>query len=112
MSAKKKRSRIRQTRTEFQKVFDPYPGMIVPFSWSDRLPEVLHISIALNEFDYQTVKKDFAEIANYVNKNYDLERKFYFNLTHTVKLIKEDKKLLDVIFKTSFKKGFEQILGF
>ncbi|MBU2976485.1 DUF5677 domain-containing protein [Zobellia sp. B3R18] len=112
MSAKKKRSRIRQTRTEFQKAFDPYPGMIVPFSWSERLPEFLHISIALNEFDYETVKKDFAEIADYVNDKFDLERKFHFNLTHTVKLIKENNELLDIIFKTSFKKGFEQILGF
>tara|TARA_R110000744_G_scaffold7034_3_gene24166 strand:- start:1376 stop:2884 length:1509 start_codon:yes stop_codon:yes gene_type:complete len=112
MSAKKKRSRIRQTRTEFQKVFDNYPGMIVPFSWSDRLPEVLHISIALTDFDYETVKKDFAVISDYVNSNFDLERKFHFNLTHTVKLIKENNELLDIIFQTSFKKAFEQILGF
>ncbi len=99
-------------RTEFQKAFDPYPGMIVPFSWSDRLPEVLHISIALNEFDYETVKKDFTKIGDFVNGNFDLDRKFHFNLTHTVKLIKENKELLDIIFQTSFKRGFEQILGF
>lgn len=112
MSAKKKPSRIRQTRTEFQKAFDPYPGMIVPFSWSDRLPELLHLSIALNDFDFETVRKDFAKIADFVNENFDLERKFHFNLTHTIKLIKENNALLDIIFKTSFKKGFEQILGF
>ena len=44
MSAKKKTSRIKQTRTEFQKAFDPYPGMITAFYRAERILELLHIS--------------------------------------------------------------------
>jgi hypothetical protein len=49
MKSKKRNGRIRQTRTNFQKVFDPHPCMVQSFSWSDRLPEFVHISIALIE---------------------------------------------------------------
>ena len=61
MAKKKTKGRIRQTRTEWQKVFDPHPGMVQTFSWSDRIPEFIHISIALIDNDYQTVKNDFYE---------------------------------------------------
>lgn len=112
MAAKKKKGRVRQTRTEWQKVFDPYPGMVQPFSWSDRLSEVLHISIAFIDNDFDTVKKDFHRIANFVNEKHKLNRKFHFNLSHTIKLIQQDKSILAEIFQTSFKKAFEQILPF
>lgn len=113
MEKKKKKSRrIRQTRTEWQKVFDQHPGMVQPFSWSDRLPELLHISITLIDHDYQTVKTDFHKIADFVNAKHKSKRKFHFNLSHTIKLLKEDKTILDEIFKTSFKSAFEQLLPF
>ena len=83
-----------------------------PFSWSDRLPEILHISIALIDNDYQTVKKDFYRIADFINNKVKSKRKFHFNLSHTIKLIKQDRTILDEIFKTSFKSSFEQILPF
>lgn len=110
--SKKEKGRVRQTRTEWQKVFDPHPGMIQPFGWSDRLPEVLHISIALIDHDYQTVKSDFHRIADFVNAKIKSNRKFHFNLSHTIKLIQQDKTILDEIFKTSFKAAFENILPF
>lgn len=109
---KKRKSRIRQTRTEWQKTFDPYPDRIQTFSWSDRLPEVLHISIALIDHDYQIVKTDFNNIANLVNEKHEFNRRFHFNLSHTIKLIKQDKTILDAILKTSFKDAFEQIILF
>ncbi len=112
MSAKKRKGRVRQTRTEFQKAFDPYPGMIQPFSWSDRLPEVLHISMALTDFDFDIVKADFKIIADFVNDRVKCNRRFHFNLSHTVELIKKDSTILDEIFKTCFKSAFEQILAF
>lgn len=108
----KKKSRIRQTRTSFQKVFDNYPDMIRPFSWSDRLPEFLHISIALIDNDYEVVKEDFHKIADLVNGKFHYDRKFHFNLSHTLKLIVEDNSILDEILKTSFKTAFQQIILF
>src|SRR5450759_2011321 len=111
-NSKKRKGRIRQTRTEWQKTFDPHPGMVQTFSWSDRMPEFLHISIALIDSDYQSVKDDFQRIADMVNGKFSLKRRFHFNLSHTVKLIKRDKSILDEILKTSFKAAFEQILPF
>lgn len=67
MSSKKKRSRIRQTRTDFQKVFDKYPNMIQPFSWTSRIPEFIHISMTLVDFEYSIVKADFFKISDFVN---------------------------------------------
>ena len=109
---KKRKGRVRQTRTSWQKAFDAYPGMIQPFSWSDRMPEVLHISIALIDHDYQTVKNDFYLICEFVNKRLGKPRFFHFNLSHTIKIIKKDKSILDEIFKTCFKDAFENILAF
>lgn len=109
---KKKRVRVKQTRTEWQKVFDQHPGMMQPFSWSDRLSEFLHISIVLIDYDYQTVKTDFYRIADFINSKHKSKRKFHFNLSHTIKLIKQDKTIIDEIFKTCFKSAFEQILPF
>src|SRR5688572_11602329 len=100
---KKKKGRVRQTRTSWQKTFDAYPGMILPFSWTDRAPEILHISIALIDHDYQTVKSDFQIICDFVNNKLKKRRFFHFNLSHTIKLIKKDKTYLDEIFKTCFK---------
>lgn len=112
MKAKKRKGRVRQTRTDWQKTFDPHPGMLQPFSWSDRLPEVLHISMALIDHDYQTVKTDFYRIADLINEKKKLSRKFHFNLSHTVRLIKQDPTILAEIFNSSFKASFEQILSF
>jgi hypothetical protein len=112
MGKKKKRGRIKQTRTDFQKVFDRHPGMIQDFSWHDRLPELIHISAALSEYDYQTVKTDFYIISDYVNSKHKSNRQFHFNLSHTIRLIKEDKTVLECIFKTCFRSAFEQILAF
>lgn len=107
-----RKGRIRQTRTEWQKVFDQHPGMIQPFSWSDRLPEFTHLSIALIDHDYQTVKKDFYEICDFINAKIKLNRKFHFNLTHTIRLIKDDTTILEKIFTTVFKEAFQNLLAF
>ncbi len=112
MTKKKRKGRIRQTRTEWQKVFDPHPGMIQSFSWSDRIPEFIHISITLIDNDYQTVKKNFYEICDFINDKYKMKRKFHFNLSHTIKLIKEDPEFLEKIFTTVFKEAFQNILTF
>lgn len=112
MSSKKKKSRIRQTRTDFQKVFDKYPNMIQPFSWSDRIPEFIHISMALVDNEYSSVKIDFFKICDYINENYNREIKFHFNLSDTLKIIKNDNKFLNFIKETCFKKTFEQIIFF
>lgn len=112
MTKKKRKGRIKQTRTDWQKVFDLRPEMVQPFSWSDRLPEILHISIALIEHDFQTVKSDFFKISDLVNDRIKSERNFHFNLSHTIKLIKQDQSILDEIFKTSFKSAFENLLLF
>lgn len=112
MTNKKRKGRIRQTRTEWQKVFDPHPGMIQSFSWSDRLPEFIHISIALIDHDYQRVKEDFYTICDFINSKVLLKRRFHFNLTHTIALIKSDTTILDKIFETIFRDAFENILTF
>jgi hypothetical protein len=112
MVSKKRNSRIRQTRTEWQKVFDPYPGMIQSFSWSDRLPEFIHISIALIDNDFQTVKGDFYTICDFINSKVKTKRRFHFNLTHTIEIIKSDTVILDKIFETVFKDAFQNILIF
>jgi len=90
MSSEKKRSRIRQTRTDFQKVFDKYPNMIQPFSWSNRIPEFIHISMTLVNYDYSIVEKDFFKISDFVNENYVREIKFHFNLSDALKIIITD----------------------
>ena len=112
MNDKKKKGRIRQTRTEFQKVFDQHPGIIQPFSWPDRLPEFIHLSIALVEHNFQSVKQDFYSICDFINSKIKLGRKFHFNLTHTIKLIQQDETLLEKIFATVFKDSFQNILAF
>jgi len=112
MTKKKTKGRIRQTRTEWQKVFDQHPGMVQQFSWSDRIPEFIHISIALIDHDFQTVKKDFYEVCDFVNTKIKTTRKFHFNLTNTVKLIQRDTTILDKILATVFKDAFQNILVF
>jgi hypothetical protein len=112
MSSKKKRSRIRQTRTDFQKVFDKYPNMIQPFSWSNRIPEFIHISMTFVNYDYSIVEKDFFKISDFVNENYVREIKFHFNLSDALKIIITDINFLNFIKETCFKNAFEQIIFF
>lgn len=112
MTKKKRKGRIRQTRTEWQNVFDPHPEMVQSFSWSDRIPEFIHISITLIDHNYQTVKKDFYEICDFVNSRIEMKRRFHFNLTHTVTLIKSDESIIKKIFETVFKDAFQNILTF
>lgn len=112
MTQKKRKGRIRQTKTEWQKVFDPFPNMIQPFSWSDRIPEFIHISIALVDYDYQKVKKDFIDICDFINNRIQTKQKFHFNLTHTIDLIKIDGVVLDKLFDSVFKDAFQNLLVF
>ena len=86
--------------------------MVQFFSWPDRLPEFIHISIALVDNDYLTVKSDFNSICNFINSKVKLKRRFHFNLTHTIELIKSDTAILDKIFETVFKDAFHNILTF
>jgi len=107
-----RKGRVRQTRTSWQKTFDPHPGMVGSISWIDRMPEILHISIALYENDYQQVEADFFHIADFVNKKYAIRPEFHFNLTHAIRLIKDDPEILIEINKTCFKNAFNEILFF
>ena len=108
--AKKRKGRIRQTRTSFQKVFDSNPEIIQSFSWISRLPEFIHISITLIKNDYEAVEKDFFEISEFINSKFHFKQKFHFNLTHTLQLIIQDKTVLDKINSTVFKESFESLL--
>ncbi|CAN5429217.1 hypothetical protein BH09BAC1_BH09BAC1_07470 [soil metagenome] len=110
VSRKKKNTRIRQTRTDWQKTFDPHPGIIQPFSWHDRLPELLHISMCLVNYDFKQVKEDFVKISDYINLTHNPSPRFHFNLSHTVRLIKEDLNILRFINETCFKSVFEILL--
>lgn len=110
--AKKRKGRIRQTRTSFQKVFDSNPEIIQSFSWIARLPEFIHISITLINNDYETIEKDFFEISEFINSKFHFKQKFHFNLTHTLQLIIQDKTVLDKINSTVFKESFESLLYF
>ena len=112
MSKKARKGRVRQTRTEWQKAFDRHPGMLQSFSWSDRLPELLHISMALVDHSYETVKSDFHRIADYVRVRHHEMTPFHFNLSHTIKLIAIDKSIQEEIFKTSFKDSFKHLIAF
>tara|TARA_R110002049_G_scaffold2511_6_gene18403 strand:+ start:5031 stop:6509 length:1479 start_codon:yes stop_codon:yes gene_type:complete len=107
---KKKRTRIRQTPTDFQKVFAKHPDMVQSFSWIDRIPEFVHIAGALIENDFKTVKEDFYKISNYVNDKISSTTPFHFNLTHTLKLIYEIDELRGLINNSCFKNIFEQII--
>jgi hypothetical protein len=108
---RKRKSRIRQDRTEFQKVFDQFPGRLRTFAWHDSLIEVLHISMALVEKDYQTVKTEFFRIRKQVLSQYP-NSGFHFNLSHTIKLIRQDVSVLKVINEGFFKKPFDHLLTF
>lgn len=110
--SKKKKGRVRQTRTSFQKTFDPHPGMVQSFSWHDRLPELVHVSMALVDHHYSTVKSDFHRISDYVNSKIKPSPPFHFNLSHTIKLVRQDSRILTEIFQTSFKAAFHQLLPF
>lgn len=111
-TAKRKKGRIRQTPTSFQKAFDKHTDLLKPVSWSDRIPELLHISIALSENSYQTVKADYWQIANFINEKSNVSNGFAFGLTHTIKILNEREDLLVEINKTCFKNAFDQILIF
>lgn len=112
MTKKKRKGRIRQTRTEFQKVFDESPEMIRISSWSDIIPEVLHISMALIDNEYQVVRSEYEKICDFVNSKMKSKSKFFFNLTDTVSLIKKDPEILEKIYDSKFKEAFQNILDF
>jgi hypothetical protein len=107
-----RKGRVRQTRTGWQNTFDPYPGMVNSISWIDRMPEVLHISMALAEYSYEQVQADFFRIADFVNARHGIRPEFHFNLTHTLKLMRDDPAIFEYITGTSFEKSFHEILFF
>lgn len=106
----KPRKRIRQTKTDFQNAFDTYPQKLEVVPWPAFLPEVLHISMALVDNSYDKVKADFHSIADYVNSKHKFQRRFHFNLSHTLELIKKDDTILPIIQKSVFKVPFEVLL--
>jgi len=111
MANKKTKGRVKQTSTEWQKKVDKHQVITQSISWSDRLLELVHISIALIDNDYQTVKKDFYDICDFVNAKIQKARKFHFNLTHTIKLIQTDTTILEKILATVLKDAFQNILA-
>lgn len=109
MAQKKPKGRVRQTKTDWQKVFDNHPEYVQTVPWHPRLPEVIHIAIALIDHNYRKVSGDFKKIADYVNEKHKPPRRFHFNLTHTITLMKTDPSIKDEINKTCFKKAFDLI---
>jgi hypothetical protein len=112
MNSKKRKTRIRQTKNEFQKAFEPYPEMIQMFSWSERSPEFIHISISLIENDFELVKAEFNRICNLISEKYCGENEFIFTLSETIKLIKQKDDLLDELTNSLFGNAFKEIIPF
>jgi hypothetical protein len=109
--AKKRKSPIRQTKTEFQKVFEGEEHRIEPVSWLENSPEVLHVSYALSKYSLKDVRKDFHLICDEVDKRELLEDgRFYFTLSGIVSVLKKDSSLLEFIRETVFHDGIQNIL--
>jgi len=106
-------SRIKQTKTDWQKAIDNHPNVkIGTISWIDKVPEFIHISIALVSSDYKAVREDFYTICDYVNSKHVFQRKFHFNFSHTIKLIDEDESIIEIINETCFKDAFQSLFIF
>ena len=60
------RKYIRQNRTEFQKAFDKSPGLVKSVSWTDRLPDFIHIGIALVDNDFLDVELEYNRLLSWV----------------------------------------------
>ncbi len=106
----KKKSRIRQTKTEWQKAFELYSN-IQPQSWHFCLPELLHISIALIDNDFEKVKYDFIDFCNKINK-INNNNAFYGNLSATIDFVKKHQLEFDQLKQNVFYFSIKQILIF
>ena len=106
----KKKGRVKQDLTEWQKAKEKFPHGVQSISWIDNLPELLHISIATIESDYEKVRNDYITLYNQIKDKYALDGDFVFNLTHAIRLIKEHPEILELISKTCFKNAFHIIL--
>lgn len=90
-------------------MYDQFPGVVQPFIWSDRLPEFLHISLALIDVPYGKVAEDFQLVCDRVKTLANAPR-FHFNLSDTIKLIAKHPEIWDLIGQTCFKTAFDQLL--
>jgi len=106
----KKRSRIRQTKTEWQKAFEAYNN-IQPQSWHFCLPELLHVSIALIDNDFEKVKSDFIVFCYEINKIKNTND-FYGNLSATIEFVKKNRDDFDKLKGNVFYFSIKQILIF
>ena len=106
----KTRSRIRQTKTEWQKAFEEYPN-VKPQSWHFCRPELLHISIALIDNDFEIVKTDFIDFCKTVNRiNNSIT--FLGNLSATVEFVKKHQIEFEQLKQNVFYFSIKQILIF
>ena len=99
----KKRTRIKQTKTEFQRTFESHEGMIHSVSWLDVAPEVIHIAFALQNNSFEEVQRDFNTICDTtIEHGYTDDLKFCFTLSQAIVLIKKDIKFLELLKNTAF----------
>jgi len=106
----KKRSRIRQTKTEWQKAFETY-GNIKYQPWNLCLPELLHISIALIDNDFEKVKYEFIELCKIIKRKSNKEE-FHGNLSAIIDFIKEQPAELEELNTNIFYFSITQIIAF
>lgn len=106
----KKKSRIRQTKTEWQEVLEQYNNLRFQ-SWHFSLPELLHISIALDNNDYEKVKSDFIDFCDFVKKEMKTD-KFYGNLSSAIEFIKKNQTKFELLKDNVFHHSITQILVF
>lgn len=99
----KKRTRIKQTKTDFQRTFGSHEVMIQSTSWLDVAPEVIHIALALQNNSFEEVQRDFNIICDAtIEHGYTDDTKFSFTLSQAVLIIKNNIKFLELLKNTAF----------
>ncbi len=65
----KRKSRIRQTQTSFQKAFEHYDN-IAPIGYWPSIPEFIHISLTLIDNSFEVTRSELFKIADYFEQDY------------------------------------------
>lgn len=105
----KKRSRIRQTKTSFQKAFEGRKDLLQPVSWIDRMPEFLHLGMTIGAFGYEATANGFAVITDAIRRRYSPDSSFHFTLSEIVFLYEENKDCWKVIEGTKFEPSLRTV---
>lgn len=74
MSKIRKKGRIKKEISEWDAFWEQHPGFIAEStSWHDAVPEVLHIAIALQHHEPDTILRDMLNVRGQINKFYNLD---------------------------------------